>query len=161
MAKRCPNKLTPQRAEDIYALAAKGYTLRLIAKTVGVSIASLKVWNADGKRDDSHESLQEFSYRLDLARHKAKADMLEKLITHGEKDWRAIAWVLERTTDEFKIKARMSQAAQERLDHLAIEKAEAELEYVRAKTDSLREGVVSEEDVVAELERIQRETSIN
>ena len=161
MAKRCPNKLTPQIAEDIYELAAKGYTLRLIAKTVGVSYASLKVWNADGKLDDSHPALQEFSYRLDLARHKSKSEMLEKLVDHGDKDWRAIAWVLERTTDEFKMKSRMSQAAQDRLDDLAIQKAEAELDYVKAKTASLKDGVVSEEDVVAELDRIQRETAIN
>ena len=153
MAKRCPNKLTPQIAEDIYELAAKGYTLRLIAKTVGVSYASLKVWNADGKLDDSHPALQEFSYRLDLARHKSKSEMLEKLVDH--------AWVLERTTDEFKMKSRMSQAAQDRLDDLAIQKAEAELDYVKAKTASLKDGVVSEEDVVAELDRIQRETAIN
>lgn len=161
MAKHCPNKLTPSVAEDIYALAARGFTLRMISNTVGVSISSLKSWSRDGRLASSHGSLQEFALRLDAAKGAAKGDMFEQLIEHGQKDWRALAWALERTTDEFKMKSRTSQAAQDRLDSINIEKAEAELEYVRAKTASLKDGVVSEADISAELERIQREQSVN
>ena len=161
MAKRCPNKLTPTVAEDIYALAKRGFTLQMIADAVGISKSSLKSWASQGKSTTAHESLQEFSYRYEAARSAARGDMLEQLIEHGQKDWRALAWALERTTDEFKMKYRMSQAAQERIDELTIEKAEAELEYVRAKTNSLKDGVVSEGDIAEELERIQREHSVN
>jgi hypothetical protein len=135
--------------------------MRLIAKAVGISYSSLKVWVAEGKSDLSPDDLKEFSYRFDVARAQAKSGLLEELIEHGHKDWRALAWLLERTTDEFKTKSRVSQAAQERLDDLSVLKSEAELDYVRAKTASLKDGVVSEEDVVEELERIQRENSIN
>ena len=161
MAKRCPNKLTPSVAEDIYALARRGFTLQMIADGVGISTASLKSWSKDGKSPSSPEALQEFSYRYEAARSGSRGDMLEQLIEHGQKDWRALAWALERTTDEFKMKSRMSQAAQERIDELTIDKAEAELEYVRAKTSALKDGIVSEVDIAEELERIQREQSVN
>ena len=161
MAKKCPKKLTPHMVEDICEMASRGYTANLICKTVGICTSSLRAWLADGQRDDAHPAIQEFSLRYDLAKHAGQREMLDSLLEHGKKDWRATAWVLERTLDEFKVKARMSQAARERLDEIVIEKCEAELEYVRAKTLALKDGVVSEEDVVEELERIQRENALN
>ena len=67
---------------------------------------------------------------------------------HSKKDWKAAAWLLERTRNDFKLRSRMSQETQRRIDELAVQKAELELEYIQAKTKALKGGSITPEQIL-------------
>tara|TARA_R110002167_G_scaffold98773_1_gene259606 strand:+ start:1050 stop:1511 length:462 start_codon:yes stop_codon:yes gene_type:complete len=117
-----------------------GHTRESVCKKVGISTATLLNWLKD-------EGKREFAVLLAKAEGEGTIQLVEQVKFHGQKDWRAAAWILERTRPAFMKTARMSSDSKRRIDALAIEKLQADIDYVKAKTEALKGSDLSTEDI--------------
>ena len=117
-----------------------GHTRESVCKKVGISTATLLKWLKD-------EDKLEFAVLFAKAEGEGTIQLVEQVKFHGQKDWRAAAWILERTRPAFMKTARMASADKRRLDALAIEKLQADIDYVKAKTEALKSTDLSTEDI--------------
>ncbi len=96
-----PTSLTPAVRDAIVAEVEKGATLEVAAECSGFHQATLYEWMQRGRAGE--EPFAEFAESVTRARARCKADMLRAIstaVTPGEfgvDDWKARAWILERT----------------------------------------------------------------
>lgn len=90
-----PTKLDPAIHTKIVALIRAGNYLETAAATVGIDPRTLRHWLRKGAR--GIEPYRQFAAEVDEAMGEAETAALAMLRAHGRKDWRALAWWLERT----------------------------------------------------------------
>jgi hypothetical protein len=129
---------------------SKAHTRKSACSIVGINGDTLGNWVRRGK--DGESGYAEFYEEVLEAERQSVAHLVDTIRVHGQKDWRAAAWILERTKSAFKLRSRTSQKAQDELDALAIEKSRAEIENIQAKTRALESGTIPQEDVIRILE---------
>ncbi len=136
-------KFCKEVADKIVQGLEKGYTRKMVAEAVGVNVKTMRGWiNSDQPK---HRGFKE---RVLKAEALGRQSLVDMITFHGEKDWRASAWLLERTRAEFSQKAKTSQEARDELDRLAVEKAQAEVDYIRHKSDALQKNTLSPEQIL-------------
>jgi transposase len=92
-----PTKLTPERAEKIYAMIRQGCTRDVAARFVGIDDSTLYRWASRGEKPNAPRIYREFFEGLKKADAEAEARAIEAIMQAAETDWRAAAWWLERT----------------------------------------------------------------
>jgi hypothetical protein len=117
-----------------------GHTRTSVCKKVGIKVQTLTNWLKDPDKAD-------FADAVMRAEGQGTIQLVEQVKFHGQKDWRASAWILEHTRPEFMKNARISNEHRLRLDQLAIEKLQADIDYVKAKTEALKGTDLSTEEI--------------
>jgi len=146
MAKKASTKFTAAVAQAICDGIEAGYTKAMVAKKVNIPTDMITRWLRLGRQ--GHEDFRDFTIEYDASQGVAVQNMVDQVIEHSKKDWRAAAWLLERRYDQFKLKARTSEKAQKRLDELAIKKAEAEIVQINAKTNEAKRAPMAEAGIL-------------
>lgn len=146
MAKKASTKFTAAVAQAICDGIEAGYTKAMVAKKVNIPTDMITRWLRLGRQ--GHEDFRQFTIDFDASQGVAVQNMVDQIIEHSHKDWRAAAWLLERRYDQFKLKARTSEKAQRRLDDLAIKKAEAEIAQIKARTTEAGRAGLAEEGIM-------------
>lgn len=90
-----PTKLDPAIHARVVALMTAGNYLETAAAAVGVDPRNLRHWLRKGAR--GVEPYKQFAADVERAMGEAETAALAMLRAHGRKDWRALAWWLERT----------------------------------------------------------------
>ncbi len=153
--RKSPVSLSPKVQETVLEGLERGYTREHAGRLANLGRDAVSRWVRRGEKGD--EKFKEFAELVVAAERKSEGVLVDHIKVHAEKDWRAGAWLLERRFDKFKLKSRTSQAAQDRLDALAIKKAEAELEYTEAKTKALNRGSMTPDQLLEVLERVREQ----
>jgi len=137
------SKFSPEMADKIIEGLEKGYTRKMVAEGVGVFPKTVRSWMKSEL--PKHAGFLE---RVLEAEAKGRRSLVDLIVFHGEKDWRAAAWLLERTRAEFSLKAKTAQEARDELDRLSVERAQAELDHIKAKTDALGKNTLNPEQIL-------------
>jgi hypothetical protein len=148
MAQKFPTKFNGVIAAKICEGIQAGYTRTAVCHKVGIGPGTLRSWLKKGDESSSHRMLIDFRCSFDKAENEATVYLMDTIKFHSKKDWKAAAWLLERTRNGFKLRSRMSEEAQRRIDDLAVVKAELELDYIRAKTTAIKGGNISPEQIL-------------
>ena len=85
-----PTKLTPEVQELICKAIRIGATYQAAAEAAGISYETFNEW-----RKCKTTKFLRFSEAVDRANADAQLDLLAKVQTFGDKDWRASTWILE------------------------------------------------------------------
>ncbi len=89
----------PLLADKMIELIEKGYPLGTVCRFIGVRYETFKKWLAIGQ-EGLNPLYAQFHDRVALADAKAEMNKYDKLIPHERKDWKAVAWQLERRWPE-------------------------------------------------------------
>lgn len=93
-----PDKCTKEMIEHIAELKEQGLNDKAICECVGISQASMCNWKNHPKSDNHFKLIE----RLKKAEEKHRTFLLKQIKDASFKDWRAAAWILERTyPDEY------------------------------------------------------------
>lgn len=149
MPRRKKVTFTPKVCAEICEGIEQGYTKAMVSKRVGVHTDTINRWLRMGRM--GQEKFRQFAMDFDASQGVAVQNMVDQVIEHSKKDWRAAAWLLERRYDQFKLKSRTSQKAQDKLDQIAIKKAEAELALIEARTADLAGGSLGDGAIITAL----------
>lgn len=142
---KAPGRWSPELAEKILEMLSRGYTQKMVREEFNIAYTSWNCWMHKPKEKGGRPGFKE---QVKEATRCSVQNMLDLVQFHAEKDWRAAAWYLERTTAEFKLRTFRSQEAQGLIDRVAIEKAEAERDLVLAKTQALQKNLMTPEELL-------------
>ena len=142
---KSPGRWAPELGEKAIEMLTKGYTQKMVREEFNIGYETWKCWMHKPKEKGGRPGFKERVYEAERC---SKQNMLDLVQFHAEKDWRAAAWYLERTTAEFKLRTFRSQEAQGLIDKVAIEKAEAERDLVLAKTKALQKNLMTPEELL-------------
>lgn len=95
MAGRRP-KLTPEIQKSVVKILAHCGRVEDACVTAGISISTFYQWKAQGQKQ-SRGAYRDFLEALERAEVQRRLTREAKILKAGEKDWRAIAWMMERT----------------------------------------------------------------
>ncbi len=98
-----PSKLTPELADKLVALVAAGNFITTALVVVGVSQPTYYDWLDKGDpagADEQWAAHRELRARIETARAEGIALNVSIIQQAAKKDWRAGAWLLERTAPE-------------------------------------------------------------
>lgn len=90
-----PTKFDEEVASRVVLMVRAGNYLETAASASGVSPSTLREWLRTGRRAGKGK-LFDFAERVDKALAESEAMDVNKMLQHGQKDWRALAWRLER-----------------------------------------------------------------
>lgn len=91
-----PTKLTDAVAAKIAQAMARGYFLESAAYLADVSPRTVQRWMAKGKKHPGYGVYGKFFLTVKKAIAECQGQMHEALVREGEKDWTALAWLMER-----------------------------------------------------------------
>lgn len=114
-----PTKLTPETQKLICEQLRKCGTLEDAAAVAGVDSFTIRRWRAKGLEQKTGP-YRAFCAAVDRALHDRRVAREQLLVDHGEQDWRAMAWLMERTEPK-RYAPRVRVHVEEELTH-AIER---------------------------------------
>lgn len=91
-----PDKCTKELIEEIARLKEHGLTEKAICECVGISQATLCNWKNNPKTKNHFELIE----RLKKAQKEHRISLIKRIEEGSVNDWRAAAWLLERTYPE-------------------------------------------------------------
>jgi len=93
--------LTPELADRVVTLLRASNNANVAMRAVGVHRRSFDNWVARGASDKPEDELyRSFRERVEAARAEAEARSVAQVAKAAGEDWRAAAWLLERTAPE-------------------------------------------------------------
>lgn len=120
MAGRGPGrrpKLTRDVEDRLLKLLNAGVPKELACYAVGIASRTLRIWLA--KAREGNRQFVGFADKVEQAQAEAQALMLAKIRKHGDKDWRALAWILEHIASErFGYKAQVNVTVDAELERI-------------------------------------------
>lgn len=90
-----PTKLTPELHTKFIECLRAGNYLETAAAVIGVESRNVRHWIAKGTR--GLEPYRQFALDVQRVMGESETTAVAMLRAHGRKDWRALAWWLERT----------------------------------------------------------------
>ena len=141
-------------AERICEGIKNGYTRKIVANRLGIHEHTLRAWLAAGRAPDAHPLMRQFVHDFEIAYDEATTGLVDCIRFQAQDDWRAAAWLLERTRDDFRKNPRMQREVKDELDRLAIEKAEADVQLTHAKVLALQKTVLDPKDILPVLNAV-------
>jgi hypothetical protein len=136
-----PTKKTPTLVATLLRLISDGGPYDLCCKAVGITRETFYDW----RRDDPA-----FAARVEQAAAKGSLDRLKKIEQHGQNDWHAFGWMLERRHPEYFAKAETQLTVNQSVSTgpanvivLGPERAKVlatRYQQIRAKTIAMFEG---------------------
>ncbi len=136
---------SPELSDKVIEMLSNGYTQKMVRDELNIGYEAWKTWMYKPREKGGRPC---FKALVTEAKHCSQQKMLDLVQYHAEKDWRAAAWYLERTSSEFKLRTFRSQEAQALIDKVAVEKAEAERDLVLAKTTALQKNLLTPEELL-------------
>lgn len=91
-------KLNKELTRQLILLASNGVPKEIACAVVGIESRTLRLWLEKGRAGDKRFSNLERD--LEQAEAKAQSSMLMQIRKAGGRDWKAIAWLLERCFSE-------------------------------------------------------------
>jgi hypothetical protein len=91
-----PSKLDPERAKRFFTVIRTGATIEAASALAGVAVRSIYNWLEKGRAGRKGDYVQ-FLRAFELARAEGEITMISAIRTAGRQDWRATAWILERS----------------------------------------------------------------
>ena len=146
-------KFNSRIADSICQGIRNGYTRKIVSNRLGIHEDTLRNWLAVGRRPDAHPLMKRFSSDFDSAYEEATTTLIDCVKFHAQDDWKAAAWLLERTRDEFRRNPRMDRVKDD-LDRLSIERAEAEVRLTDAKVLALQKTVLDPMEILPVLNAV-------
>ena len=97
------SKLTEELCENICKDIREGGTLKYSAMHNGITPRTLHNWMSRGENAKTENGLYfHFFHQVKKAQEDGKVRLIGKIEKHGERNWQALAWLLERMyPDEF------------------------------------------------------------
>lgn len=89
-----PPKLTSEMETRLLSLLRAGVPREVACAGVGIADRTLRIWLTKARAGE--KSFQEFADKVEAAQAEAQSTMLVQIRKAGAKDWKAIAWMLER-----------------------------------------------------------------
>ena len=126
----------------------RGHNMHIAAAMAGVTRTTIKNWIVRGMTEDVTTAHGKFAIEYQRAEGRSQEILLERIADTGRDDWRAYAWLLSRRYREWSENPKPTLEQQEEMHSLKIEKAKAEIELIRAKTEKI---VSQEGDPLQEL----------
>lgn len=96
--------LTPKLIDDLYDVVGNNNTIRTACEATGISEGVYHYWISLGEAGNrKHGGIYlDFLKRMQEARALTKLNLVSQITAHGKNDWRAAAWLLERSfQDEY------------------------------------------------------------
>lgn len=131
-----------------------GYTRKIVASRLGLCTKTVTNWLNHGSKPDAHPLMRQFYMDFCASYEEATTTLVDCVKFHAQDDWKAAAWLLERTRDEFRRSPRMERHVKDELDRLAIEKAEAEVQFTHAKVLALQKTVLDPKEILPVLNAV-------
>lgn len=86
-----PTKLTDEVEKAICDAIKEGATYAAASEAAGIAYATFNEWMKDAR-----PRFVKFSEAVRQANGEARTELIKQIRSHGRKDWRALAWILER-----------------------------------------------------------------
>lgn len=86
-----PSKLTNETEKAICDAIRDGATYAAASEAAGIAYATFNEW-----MKDERPRYVKFSEAVQEANGQARTELIRQIKQHGRKDWRALAWILER-----------------------------------------------------------------
>lgn len=118
----------------------RGHTLKTAAALGGVTAESVRRWVTKGDREDGGTPYGLFAVEFHRAEGRAQELLLERILDTGRNDWRSYAWVLQRRYEAWSDKPKPDVLARKLEYELRLEKARAEIDLIKARTQKLLQG---------------------
>ena len=118
----------------------RGHPLQTAAAIGGVTADSVRRWIVKGDKEDGGTAYGLFAIEYHRAEGRAQELLLERIIDTGRNDWRSYAWVLSRRYQAWSDKPKPDALARKLEYELRLEKARAEIDLIKARTQKLLEG---------------------
>ena len=100
---RNPLKFTPEVALEIISHLMVGATKKDAAEATGITRQTINNWLTwAGDKELSTEELRAFAFWCNRGRALRRIEALRRIQKLGADDWKAEAWLLERTSDEYR-----------------------------------------------------------
>lgn len=125
-----------------------------MSNRLGIHPDTLRHWLVVGSSPDAHPLMQQFVSDFAAAYDEATTTLVDCVKFHAQDDWRAAAWLLERTRDDFRRSPRMERHVKDQLDQLAIDRAEAEVRLTDAKVLALQKTVLDPKEILPVLNAV-------
>lgn len=91
-------KLNRETETRLLSLLRAGVPKEVACAGVGIDSRTLRIWMERSRAGE--EKFVEFAKKLEAAQAEAQSSMLVQIRRAGSKDWKALAWVLERCFSE-------------------------------------------------------------
>lgn len=110
-------KLTHELETRLIALLGAGVPREVACAGVGIDSRTLRIWMT--KAREGEPGFVEFADKVTEAQANAQASMLVQIRKAGSKDWKAIAWMLERVFSErYGYKSQVKISVEAEMEHL-------------------------------------------
>jgi hypothetical protein len=86
-----PIKLTDELEQTICNAIVDGATYAAASEAAGIAYSTFNEW-----MKDERPRFLKFSEAVRQANARARTELIRQIKQHGRKDWRALAWILER-----------------------------------------------------------------
>lgn len=97
---REPEAIDLATAERLARLLERGVAIEQAAAAVGIPRRTIYNWLERAGEVGAPEVYVQFAERIEQARSKCEADLVETIADEAREDWRAAAWLLERLAPE-------------------------------------------------------------
>jgi len=143
------SKFQPHIVEKIYELLRDGHPRAAVCDMLEIPSATFKSWLRKGETK-LHKYAQYTEFRANVIRCEEDATILlvDRIRDAAKKDWRAAAWILERTRPEYRANHSTSLEHKRMMDELKIESQKAEIRLVEAKITALRGDGLSDGQIL-------------
>lgn len=110
-------KLTPETETRLLSLLRAGVPREVACAGVGVNSRTLRVWLSRARGGEL--KFQAFADKVEAAQAEAQSSMLVQIRKAGAKDWKALAWFLERVFSErYGYKSQVKVSVESELEHM-------------------------------------------
>lgn len=142
------SKLTPELINEMEDLVKQGYTFRDCCAVLDINESTFYSWinKANELQEDGNKlAVSEKSLYLELTKSLKRADterknaLKQKIERHGNKQWQALAWILERSYPQEFGKVEQEQQQQEPIEVRLVTSAKSNPDRLKRIEDSLDE----------------------
>lgn len=140
--------MTILRQTVVIEAVRRGHTVDVASAMAEIPASTVRGWLHKGRDEPADNVYGKFYMEYRRAEGVAQEILIDKIVESGRNDWRSFAWLLARRYSDWSDTVRPSVDQQREMHHLKVEKARAEIAYIKARTDNL---VSSDGDPVQEL----------
>ena len=115
---------------------------------MAISPVTVSGWVALGWSEGAPEDARQFAIDYLTAYEDSTNTLVQHIRDSADEDWKAAAWLLERTRPEYMRVVRTTPVDKLKLDAIAIEKATADLALTEAKTVALTKAILDPDEVL-------------
>jgi hypothetical protein len=131
------NSLTIITQIAVLEAIERGHNMHIAGAMAGVTPTTIKNWLTRGMTEDATTPHGKFAIEYRRAEGRSQEILLERIADTGRDDWRAYAWLLSRRYREWSDNPKASLEQQEEMHQLKLDKAKAEIQLIKAKTERI------------------------